>query len=86
MINYKTIGQFSAESGYTEAAVRKMIDRQIWKNREVWVKVSGRVLIIVEGYHNWVEVEAGLKPHRKQQYKSNLSIRGNPVGNGLSFS
>jgi hypothetical protein len=86
MVNYKTVSQFSSESGFTEAAIRKMIDRAVWKEREVWVRANGRILITVEGYHNWVEVEAGLRQPQKQLYKLNSSIKVFPVESGLSLS
>ena len=73
MVNYKTVSQFSIESGFTEAAIRRMISQDIWKEREVWVRVGGRVLITVKGYHNWVEVEAGLELFQKQPSRSPLS-------------
>jgi len=86
MVNYKTVGQFSAESGFSEGAIRKMIERQIWKERDVWVRANGRILIAVEGYHNWVEAEAGLGKSLTPAYKSNLSIRVSPAESASSAS
>jgi len=37
-IRYKTIKQFSAESGYTEEAIRSKIRDGIWPENQVWVK------------------------------------------------
>ena len=81
MVNYKTVSQFSVESGFTEAAIRKLIERSVWKEREVWVRANGRILIAVEGYHNWVEMEAGLQPYQKAQSVSSSGIRASVVEN-----
>ena len=86
MVNYKTVGQFSAESGFSEGAIRKMIERKVWKEREVWVRANGRILISVEGYHNWVEAEAGLGKSLTPAYKSNLSIKVSPTESELRRS
>lgn len=56
MVNYKTVRQFSAESGYTEAAIRTKIRDGIWPKHAVWRHApDGRVLIDVRGYEVWVE-------------------------------
>jgi len=56
MIQYKTIRQFSRESGYSESAIRTKTQRNIWKEGEVWLYApDGHKLIIVEGYNKWVE-------------------------------
>jgi len=56
MINYKTITQFAAESGYTESAIRAKIAKGIWLEGQVWIRApDNKPLINVEGYHAWVE-------------------------------
>lgn len=75
MIRYKTIGQFSAESGFSEGAIRKMIERKIWKEREVWVRANGRILISVDGYHDWVETESGLSSAKKAKHIVNFGMK-----------
>jgi hypothetical protein len=56
MVNYKTVKQFSAESGYTEAAIRAKISDGTWTENLVWRHApDNRVLIDVRGYENWVE-------------------------------
>ena len=73
MIKYKTIRQFSAESGFSDGAIRKMIERKVWKEREVWVRANGRILISVDGYHYWVETESGLRSTKKAQHVSDYA-------------
>jgi hypothetical protein len=75
MVRYKTIGQFSAESGFSEGAIRKMIERKIWKEREVWVRANGRILIAVDGYHYWVETESGLSLAKKAKHIVNFGMK-----------
>ena len=56
MVNYKTVRQFSAESGYTEAAIRAKMSDGTWTENLVWRHApDGRVLIDVREYENWVE-------------------------------
>jgi hypothetical protein len=86
MVNYKTVSQFSIESGFTEAAIRKLIERSIWKEREVWVRANGRILITVEGYHRWVETEAGLEQSQTPPYKYNSDTKACSVESGLKLS
>jgi len=55
-MRYLTIKRFSAESGYTEAAVRSKISEGVWLINVVWRRApDGRVLIDVVGYEAWVE-------------------------------
>ena len=55
MIEYKTIRQFAAESGYTEAGIRMKISRGEFREDEVWVRSpDNRVLISIEGFNVWV--------------------------------
>jgi hypothetical protein len=56
VLRYLTIPKFSAESGYTEDAVRAKMKAGVWLEGVVWVKApDGRILISVEGYETWVE-------------------------------
>lgn len=56
MVNYKTVRQFSAESGYTEAAIRAKMSDGTWAENLVWRHAPDRrVLIDVRGYEAWVE-------------------------------
>lgn len=56
MVNYKTVRQFSAESGYTEAAIRSKMSDGTWAENLVWRHAPDRrVLIDVRGYEAWVE-------------------------------
>ena len=56
MVRYLTIAKFSAESGYSEDAVRAKIKEGVWLKGVVWTKApDGRVLINTEGYEKWVE-------------------------------
>lgn len=62
MLRYVTIRKFAAESGYTELAIRAKIHDGIWMQDKVWRKApDGRILIDVEGYHEWVENGGVLK-------------------------
>jgi hypothetical protein len=56
MLSYLTVDKFSAESGYTEEAIRAKIKAGVWLEGIVWRKApDGRVLISPEGYRLWVE-------------------------------
>jgi len=58
MVNYKTIKQFSSESGYTEEAIRTKISRGVFRENEVWVRSpDNRILISIEGFNLWVRKE-----------------------------
>jgi len=55
MVKYKTIKQFSKESGYSEDAIRSKVKRGDWQEGDIWYKApDGRVLISIEGYNSWV--------------------------------
>lgn len=61
MLRFKTIAQFSLESGYSKEAIRGKIRDGIWVEGRVWKKApDGHVLINVEGYNEWVENGNGL--------------------------
>lgn len=56
MVKYKTVKQFSAESGYSEHAIRSKISDGVWPQNKVWRRApDNRILINVEGYVDWVE-------------------------------
>lgn len=76
MVKYKTIRQFAAESGYSEAAIRSKIREGVWIQDHVWRKAPDRrILISVEGYNEWVETGVGVskqlpvmvKPHSRSR-------------------
>ncbi|MEX3763128.1 excisionase [Paraburkholderia phenoliruptrix] len=55
-VRYVTIGRFSELSGYTERAIRAKIHDGTWSRDDVWIKApDGRILINIDGYHEWVE-------------------------------
>ncbi|SDW37878.1 hypothetical protein SAMN05421882_100950 [Nitrosomonas communis] len=54
--NYVTIEKFYQVTGYTPDAIRSKINRgDLVKDQEYTKAPDGRILIIVEGYHSWVE-------------------------------
>jgi hypothetical protein len=72
MLNYVTIRKFCELSGYSENAIRTKIRDGVWFEDKVWIKApDGRVLISVDGYHQWVN---GAKVHAKRLAKSPLPI------------
>lgn len=76
MLRYVTISKFSAESGYSEDAIRTKIRDGIWPEGQVWIKApDGRNLIDVEGYLQWVETGEALKVHLRAVSKSPSCIR-----------
>jgi hypothetical protein len=86
MLNYLTIRKFSAESGYSEAAVRSKVRDGIWAEGAVWVRApDGRILIDVTGYERWVESSPTLKAHHTKSRRTlatsppALRPRGMPV-------
>lgn len=69
-IMYKTIRQFSKESGYTEAAIRDKIQKGIWLEDRVFKRApDGRILISVNGFYEWVENGNGLNCHPSKGIK-----------------
>ena len=55
MIEYKTIKQFAAESGYTEKAIREKIRKGVFPKNKVWLLApDNRQLISVKGFNEWV--------------------------------
>lgn len=87
MIRYKTIRQFSAESGYTEDAIRTKIRDGIWLEGSVWLKApDGRILISTEGYNEWVETVLEYAKHRKAASKSRSPIGANAAARDSASS
>lgn len=87
MLRYVTIPKFSVESGYTEDAIRSKIRDGIWGEGKVWKKApDGRIVIIVEGYEEWVETGGVLKLHRKAASKSASCTAASAAGKGSSSS
>jgi hypothetical protein len=87
MLRYVTISKFSAESGYTEDAVRTKIRDGIWPENKVWKKApDGRILINTEGYDEWVETGGVLKLRQKAASKSASCIGVSAAGKGSSSS
>lgn len=71
MARYKTIDQFSRESGYTERAIRAKIADGTWLENRVWRRApDGRILIDEQGYELWVETGLVSGPSRKAAAKS----------------
>lgn len=56
MLRHVTIPKFSADSGYTEKAIRRKIESGAWLEGDIWVKApDGRILIDREGYEAWLK-------------------------------
>lgn len=87
MLRYVTIPKFSAESGYTEDAIRTKIRDGIWPVNDIWIKApDGRILISTEGYEKWVETGGVLRLRRKAVSKSALCIKVSGAGKGSPSS
>lgn len=71
MVQYKTVQQFAAESGYTEAAIRAKMADGTWPKGLVWRHApDNKPLISVDGYAEWVESAAASGRRRKVVLKS----------------
>ncbi len=80
MVRYKTVEQFSRESGYTPDAIRTKIRDGKWPKHLVWRKApDGRILIDVEGYYSWVEMGEASAPHLQVVSKSLSNTRASGV-------
>lgn len=61
-----TVEKFHAETGYTPDAIQKKRERGVWLEGVVWRKApDGRILMNLEGYHQWVE-GTGYDQHRRR--------------------
>ena len=86
-VGYKTIRQFSTESGYSQNAIRSKIRDGIWPEGQVWVKApDGRVLISVKGYNRWVDSTMAFGQPLHRQLKSTSTMRADAAGKGLGLS
>jgi hypothetical protein len=87
MLRFLTISKFSAESGYSEGAIRSKIRDGIWAQNQVIIKApDNRILIDIEGYEKWVVTVGALKLHRKAVSKSILCIKAQDVASGSRSS
>lgn len=87
MTRYVTVKRFSAESGYTEAAIRAKIRDGIWRLGEIWKRAPDqRTLIDIEGYERWVEMGEGSEQSLTPASKSRSCTRGSGVASGSSSS
>ncbi|RTY75562.1 excisionase [Pseudomonas veronii] len=86
-VRYKTVEQFSRESGYTPDAIRTKIRDGIWPKHAVWKKApDGRVLIDVEGYYSWVEMGEASAPRLQVVSRSHSNTKASGAGRGSSSS
>lgn len=66
-LRFVTIGKFADESGYTDKAIEKKIERGDWLEGDVWIRApDGRVLIDTRGYERWVQ-KGGVGSGGRQQ-------------------
>lgn len=87
MTRYVTVKRFSAESGYTEAAIRAKIRDGIWRLGEIWKRAPDqRTLIDIEGYEKWVETGEGSEPSLIPVSKSRSCTRGSGAASASSSS
>lgn len=87
MIEYKTIRQFAAESGYTEEAIRTKISRGVFGENEVWVRSpDNRVLISIKGFNEWVTKGQELLKEVQTASLSHLRIKESGVNLELGVS
>lgn len=87
MTNYLTIPKFSEISGYSEGAIRQKINDTTWKEGVVWVKApDNRILIIVNGYEQWVEKALASKRQRQQRSKYPSCTKEFAAENALNCS
>lgn len=82
MLEYVLIGKFATDSGHTEEAIRKKIERGEWLEDRVWIKRGGRIYIIVEGYYRWIEEALASVPPRIQRSKSTSATGASAAANG----
>ena len=86
-VRYKTVEQFSRESGYTPDAIRTKIRDGIWPKHAVWKKApDGRVLIDVEGYYSWVEMGEASAPRLQVVSRSHSNTRASGAARGSNSS
>lgn len=84
---YMTVRKFSAESGYSEDAIRTKMRDAVWRQGEVWVKApDGRILIDIEGFERWVAIGMESNQHLAPVSRSASNTRASAVGRGSSSS
>lgn len=55
-VDYVQIKVFERLTGYTADAIQKKIRAGVFRQGKEWQRApDGRVLISLQGYHNWVE-------------------------------
>lgn len=87
MVRYKTVKQFSAESGYTEPAIRTKIQDGTWPEGVVWMRApDGKPLISVEGYAEWVESGAASERRQNQALKLVSCLKASNAVNASRLS
>ncbi len=58
MVRFVLINKFCDLTGYTDKAVRRKIEEQVWvEGREYRRSPDGRVHIDIEGYERWLQRE-----------------------------
>ncbi len=70
MLQFKTIKQFSQESGYSEKAIRLKLDKGVWGDGIRFKAPDGRVLISIEGFERWVQGTEAFQNLVNPQYGS----------------
>ena len=59
MLKYVTIAKFSELSGYSEKAIRRKIEDDVWLEGDIWVKTEdSRIQINTQRYEKWVEASS----------------------------
>lgn len=55
-MKYQLISKFSADSGYSEKAIRRKIEDGVWLDGHHYKRApDGHIMIDVEGVERWVE-------------------------------
>ena len=86
-MRYLTVKKFSAETGYTEDAVRSKIRDGVWRLGDIWMRApDGRTLIDVEGYERWVEMGGESGRFQTQASRSRSCIGASGAGRGSRSS
>ena len=83
MVKYKTIKQFSLESGYSEKAIQRKREKGEWASVSIKAP-DGRILINVEEYNKWA-TQASANDLTNQS-RSVSPIKVNAVGKRLNKS
>jgi len=87
-----TVKQHSIETGYSEDAIYKKIQRGVWQEDIVWFRApDGRILIDQQGYIKWatgqlVTNTTASKPRQNHRLKSTSITRERDVESGSRVS